>query len=438
MEFLTVNLSGKVRRGVLHGRNYLITDMTTLVPGVLNGSAGALYYPEDEVAKRPGLWNGAPIVNGHPLDGAGRPLSARAPAILEKHGIGFVFNDRFENGARRAEGWFDESRTRTIAPKIYANLTAGRPSELSTGLFTENEPVQNGSHKGKTYTEVARNYIADHLATLEDAVGACSINDGCGVCVINADDALAGSNGAAPEPGSMTKDKPHACTCATVRNNGSGPMPLTTEQRAERVSFIVANCDCYKGKEDVLAKADESLLEATAESVKRSAALATNAAKPGTPTPAPTPSPTPTPTPSPGGTPTPTPGPAKPLTLNEFLASVPAEVAGPLNNLITAGRAEQERLIGIITANSKRFTKEFLATKDIGELEAIAEPYILAANASAARTGQPAPPSYRGAAGAPPTGNAAPEVKPMKRPTYNWGGTPAGATQNAGNGAAQN
>lgn len=61
-------------------------------------------------------------------------------------------------------------------------LEAGRPMELSTGLFTQNEPAPAGAtFNGRPYDYVARNYRPDHLAVLPDQIGACSLADGCGV-----------------------------------------------------------------------------------------------------------------------------------------------------------------------------------------------------------------------------------------------------------------
>jgi hypothetical protein len=189
VETLTVNLTGNVRRARLHGREHFVADMVLLVPAVLNGSQGPLFYPEEEIAKRPGLWNGVPIVVGHPTEN-GVHVSARLPHVLERLGVGTVFNDRFEAGKRKAEGWFDAERTQRLAPVTHQKLLSGQPAELSTGLYTENQPVENGSHNGTPYGHIARNYLADHLAVLEDQRGACDNRMGCGVNVNEAADRL--------------------------------------------------------------------------------------------------------------------------------------------------------------------------------------------------------------------------------------------------------
>jgi hypothetical protein len=43
MFHLTANLVGRSRRETLNGREYIVAPVTLIVPGVLNGSKGALY-----------------------------------------------------------------------------------------------------------------------------------------------------------------------------------------------------------------------------------------------------------------------------------------------------------------------------------------------------------------------------------------------------------
>jgi len=160
-----------------------VAPLSMIVPGVLNGSRGPLFYPPEQVGKDPSIWNGVPIVVKHPyIDG--RPVSAREPSILSRQGIGMVHRAKFDNGKLRAEGWFDVENTKRIEPRIYQALESGTPIELSTGLFTQNVEAPEGSHyNGVPYTHIATNYQADHLAVFVDETGACSLNDGCGVLI---------------------------------------------------------------------------------------------------------------------------------------------------------------------------------------------------------------------------------------------------------------
>lgn len=189
MELISTNAVNKVRRELLDGREYLVAPLSMIVPGVLDGSKGALYYPEDEVKTNPDAWNGMPIVVYHPTDESGRHISARQPNVIARSGIGTVYGAVF-NGKLVAEGWFDVERVarfdRTMADgnRILPRLRRGSPIELSTGLFTKNEPAPTGAtFNGRAYSFVARGYKPDHLAVLPDQVGACSVRDGCGVLV---------------------------------------------------------------------------------------------------------------------------------------------------------------------------------------------------------------------------------------------------------------
>lgn len=185
METVIANLAGRVRRETWNGKSFLVAPLTMIVPGVLNGSKGPLYYPPDEVARDPSAWNHMPIVVYHPMVN-GLPVSARDPGILERQGIGFVFRSGYR-GKLIAEGWFDEERTRQVDARILNALEKGEQTELSTGLGVDSEPAPDGAvHNGQPYSFTARNYRPDHLAVLPDQVGACSLKDGCGVLVNSA------------------------------------------------------------------------------------------------------------------------------------------------------------------------------------------------------------------------------------------------------------
>ncbi len=189
-EFLTINRVGRVRREVVNGHLYLIAPMTLIVPGVLNGSQGRLFYPMEEIKRNYWAWNNTPIVVNHPFDEFGRPISGRKLHVLAKYGIGFIRNASVEGGKLSCEGWFDANITRNAEPRIYKALIENKAMEISTGLLTDNEPVPSGTHhNGLGYDFIARNYGPDHLAVLPDQKGACSLDDGCGLN-INAKDAL--------------------------------------------------------------------------------------------------------------------------------------------------------------------------------------------------------------------------------------------------------
>lgn len=185
LKYLTINFRGKSRRATLHGREHIVVPMTLIVPGVLNGSKGPLYYPREEIANNVAAWNGMPIVVYHPNTN-GYNVSARDPQVSDKQQVGTVYNATTTNdGKLRAEGWFDVERTAAIDQRVLNALERGEPIELSTGLFTINDETP-GSYQGREYVAIARNYNPDHLAVLPDQTGACSLKDGCGVLVNSA------------------------------------------------------------------------------------------------------------------------------------------------------------------------------------------------------------------------------------------------------------
>ena len=181
LQTIICNLTGggAVKTGTLEGKKYRIVPMVMAVEGVLNGSGGKLYYPKEELKKTPCVWNHKPIVVYHPsMNGAG--ISACSPEVLNTQKIGLIMNAKFESPALKAEAWLDMDRVEEIDDRIKTNLDKGIMTEVSTGLFTDNEATE-GTFKGKKYDGIARNYRPDHLAVLPDQVGACSVADGAGL-----------------------------------------------------------------------------------------------------------------------------------------------------------------------------------------------------------------------------------------------------------------
>lgn len=175
---------GKAERHVDgNGRAWWVAPAASIIgDGVLNGSKGALHYPAQHVEASTPHWDGKPITLRHPTDPiSGAHLSA---AEAPNQHLGVV-KDTVYNGKLRHKMWFSEEALESRAPNILYNLKAGIPLELSTGLYTENDAGAGKNKAGKSYTHTAKNYRPDHIAVLPDEVGACSLNDGCGVGVIN-------------------------------------------------------------------------------------------------------------------------------------------------------------------------------------------------------------------------------------------------------------
>jgi hypothetical protein len=189
METVVTNLGGTHHRVKWLGRDYIVVPTTMIVPGVLAGSQGPIYYPSEVVNADPDTWNHMPIVLDHPTvdapDGTKRHISARTPEVIEKYGMGFVFNAQ-GTGNLGAESWFDVERTRKVSPATLSAIEAGKPLECSTGIsLATNLAAAGSTYNNREYTHVAVHIKPDHLAVLPDKVGACSVQDGCGIGVGN-------------------------------------------------------------------------------------------------------------------------------------------------------------------------------------------------------------------------------------------------------------
>lgn len=177
----TLNKKDIVRRDRMEDRDFLVVPMVMMKEGILNGSQGPLYYPSDEMAKLPAVWNHKPVVVYHPtMNGVG--ISACDPMVISNRKVGVIMNTRFDakDKALKAEAWLEENRLKKVDNRILENIEKGQMTEISTGLFTDNDSVE-GEFNGKPYKGIARNYRPDHLAILPDIKGACSIEDGAGL-----------------------------------------------------------------------------------------------------------------------------------------------------------------------------------------------------------------------------------------------------------------
>lgn len=229
--FLTANLAAKVTRRTVNGRSYLIAPASLIVPGVLNGSDGALYYPPEETSKNPAAWDEIPIVVYHPTRN-GQPVAAQDPEhsewVLTNSGVGFLRSSFEDQGRLLAKAWFDEEAVRNYDKKlpessrILPRLLNNTPIELSTGLHVDREEVAGVCPTtNRPYTAIARNYRPDHLAILPDQRGACSIHDGCGV-VVNTENAT-GKYGN-PQDGDTGKFQPNGS------GTGKGPVHAAAKE----------------------------------------------------------------------------------------------------------------------------------------------------------------------------------------------------------------
>ena len=161
------------------GKKHLIVPLIMMVEGVHNGSHGPLLHLITELGKFPGVWNGIPIVIDHP-EQDGVNVSANSPDIIEDRKIGTVYNTKVKGKKLKAEGWLDEDRLRQVSSDVLAAVKSSETVEVSVGIYSDEEE-EEGEFEGEQYSAIARNLRPDHLALLPGGVGACSIEDGCGI-----------------------------------------------------------------------------------------------------------------------------------------------------------------------------------------------------------------------------------------------------------------
>lgn len=429
LQIVRNSVNSITRKDTMEGRAYLVAPMVMLVEGVHAGSEGPLFYPREELEKTPQVWNHKPIVVYHPtINGEG--VSACEPSILTSCKVGVIMNATTDDGKLKAEAWLDEERLAKVDSRVSDAIARNAMVEISTGLFTDNA-TDPGVFKGKAYNFVARNYRPDHLAILPDIKGACSIADGAGLLrlnsqqmkdnfgaindyfqklfVINLDksfddirSALCGliyekygdncwvcdvyqeylvySNDgklykvnylSASDKTSLVGDAIQVERVTEYKPVGTPPTSNQTTDRSitmsrkDSIDRLIANGRWEAEDREFLEKASEAKFakiianDETLVEVKKQKDEA--AEKKGEPAPAAAAT-------APAAN-----SPAAPQTLNQYIANAPPEYRDVINAGIRAHAQQKEQLIGKIVANAANpFSKEFLATKGIDELQGLA------------------------------------------------------------------
>lgn len=159
-------------------KEYISVPVVMMVPGVHEGSMGAMLHTEENLQANTGQWNGKPVVIYHPQDEEGNYISANSEEVIK---VGSIVNARYDNGLK-AELQLDVSVLSTISPETLVLIDNNQPVEVSIGAFSQTV-AEVGVYEatGEQYVAKTTAYIADHLAILPKAVGACSQTDGCGI-----------------------------------------------------------------------------------------------------------------------------------------------------------------------------------------------------------------------------------------------------------------
>ncbi|MCK5603060.1 DUF2213 domain-containing protein [Candidatus Pacearchaeota archaeon] len=168
-----------VREDTLDGKEYYVIPSIAITEGVHNN----ILYPSEELAKSPEAWNGIPVTNGHP-NIEGTSCSANKPEIVTNFQIGTWYNCEYVAPKLKGEIWLDKVKCNELNDEIIANLLQNTPTDVSTGLYTDDDIVE-GEFGGIKYNYIAKNYRPDHLAILPNDIGACSWEDGAGMARTN-------------------------------------------------------------------------------------------------------------------------------------------------------------------------------------------------------------------------------------------------------------
>lgn len=170
--------------GTLNNKDYVVCPCVALVGNNViwaSDSPYPEYVPVETLKASVDSWNFRPVVLTHPAneDGEYYP-TANTPEVLESFWFGYVFNSRVMKGKLFFDLWLDEERAEKVdAGNVISRLRSGDVVEVSIGcdvLVEEEEGEVNGQY----YNGVWKYIAPDHLATLPEDIGACSIEMGCG------------------------------------------------------------------------------------------------------------------------------------------------------------------------------------------------------------------------------------------------------------------
>lgn len=363
LQSITTNVTPSIRHEILEGRNYMVVPMVMITNGVHAGSNGPLYYPNEELAKTPAVWDHKPVVVYHPTMN-GQAISACQPAVISRRKVGLILNTTYEPARRgepgklKAEAWLETNRLQEVDPRVLTAIKKGQPVEVSTGLFTDNEN-KAGVWNGEQYNAVARNYRPDHLAILPDQKGSCSLEDGAGLLKNSAQkqekampkkakivDALI-ANADSPWEES---DRELLMKLDTVKLNAlQGDVADSGSDNNDQVKDAPGQvkpkkpkgqtCEAMNEANDLKGGGEETEDEEEANENDAEGKATNNAAQ----------------------------------TVDQFINNAPAEFRDVLRSGYKAHQAQKVALIGQITTNkANRFSQDYLATKDLEELQAIA------------------------------------------------------------------
>lgn len=247
--------SADAREESFLGKQYLVVPVVAMVEGVRHGANaenGELGLKE-EFGKFPMGWDGRPLVVNHPkVDD--EFVSANSPEVLEQYSFGMTSNTVLDGSKLKMEAWINLERASEVmgAQEFVDRIKANSIVEVSVGFFTDLED-SSGEFDGKAYSGIWRNIVPDHLALLpEGIVGACSVEDGCGLPRINQEKEINmplkvdNSNDSCCEACANKKNEEN------VQNHSSGEERLLSQIIAQAIPDQVLDTDISAALRDKL------------------------------------------------------------------------------------------------------------------------------------------------------------------------------------------
>lgn len=159
-----------------NGKDFLVVSGVPAREQVMN----TYLVPAHDLMRSLKGWNGVPITIQHPKLND-RSANVPDPDVAV---IGRFYNAVWDADNNRMVGeyWIEteEAGKYVEGQAILARINEGLPLETSTGYYADDEQTA-GEHAGKAYKTIHRNLLPDHIAILTNEVGACSLQDGCGV-----------------------------------------------------------------------------------------------------------------------------------------------------------------------------------------------------------------------------------------------------------------
>lgn len=361
LQVITANLAGSIRNEVLEGREYYVVPVAMLTLGVHAGSKGPVFYPQNELSKEAALMamNHKPIVVYHP-ERNGQFISACDPVVLNSRKVGLVMNTHWDGKKMRCEAWIDKDRAKAVDSRILDFLEKGKLMEVSTGLLSDNENSE-GDFNGRHYKLIARNLRLDHLALLPDKVGACSLQDGCGMFQVNQGNQAMATTANCECSYADNKCSEHPLEDETLKNQGKkattkntedeeetmededtkkkkkGKYPMMNQAQTDQINLLIQAGTWNEQDRSWLESLDAAKLEKLSLNGKVEVA-------------------------------------AKPTTIDEFLNNAPREFSEILVDGLNAHRAEKVSLVTAITKHPRnKFTANELEGFNINQLRNMAE-----------------------------------------------------------------